>query len=226
MQHGDDLLQKYISLLKQVTLFQKIEEHELLLMLKCIGAKTIHYKKGQMLIMAGDKVSSVGIVLSGQAHVIREDMNGNQMIVTELQASDLFGETFACVEMNNSPVTVMAMTDCEVMWIDYHCVITTCSSSCSFHTRLIGNMLRLMALKNLKLNSRLEVLSKRSIRERLLAYLALQAERSGNRTFQIPFDRSKLADYLCTDRSALSRELGKMRDEGILEFEKHKFKLL
>ena len=176
--------------------------------------------------VAGDTVSSVGIVLSGQAHVVREDVDGNQMIITELKGCDLFGETFACIETKHCPVTVEAITDCNIMWIDYHRVITSCSSACSFHTRLIGNMLRIIAFKNLRLNRRLEILAKRSIRERLLAYLELQAENNGSRSFLIPFGRNKLADYLCTDRSAMSRELGKMRDEGILKFEKNKFTLL
>ena len=226
MQRGDDFLQKYIPLLKKVTLFENIKDADMLSMLKCLGARIHSYKKGEILLMAGDTVSSVGIVLSGQAHVVREDIDGNQMIVTELQECDLFGETFACIEAKHCPVTVEAITDCNIMWIDYHRVITSCSSACSFHTRLIGNMLRLIAFKNLRLNRRLEILAKRSIRERLLAYLELQAEGAGSSSFSIPFDRNKLADYLCTDRSAMSRELGKMRDEGILEFEKNKFTLL
>ena len=82
--------------------------------------------------MAGDTVSSVGIVLSGQAHVVREDVDGNQMIITELKGCDLFGETFACIETKHCPVTVEAITDCNIMWIDYHRVITSCSSACSF----------------------------------------------------------------------------------------------
>lgn len=178
-------------------------------------------------LMVGDAVSSVwNCIKLDQAHVVREDIDGNQMIITELQECDLFGETFACIKAKHCPVTVKAITDCNIMWIDYHRVITSCSSACSFHTRLIGNMLRLIAFKNLRLNRRLEILAKRSIRERLLAYLELQAESAGSRSFSIPFDRNKLADYLCTDRSAMSRELGKMRDEGILKFEKNRFTLL
>ena len=217
-------MQKYIPLLKKVTLFENIEDSDMLAMLKCLGARIHFYKKGEIPLMAGDTVSSVGIVLSGQ--VVREDIDGNQMIVTELRECDLFGETFACIETKYCPVTVEAITDCNIMWIDYHRVITSCPSACGFHTRLIGNMLRLIAFKNLRLNRRLEILAKRSIRERLLAYLELQAEDAGSRSFSIPFDRNKLADYLCTDRSAMSRELGKMRDEGILEFEKNRFTLL
>lgn len=207
-------------------LFQNFQDHEFIPILACLRATIACYNKGEMPLVAGDQVSAVGIILSGQMNVIREDINGNRMIVTELRESDLFGETFACVEMEHIPITVVAMTHCEVMWVDYHHIIADKPIACGFQSRLIGNMLRLIALKNIKLNHRLEILSKRSIRERLVAYLELQAEEIGKRVFQIPFDRNKLADYLCTDRSALSRELGRMRDEGLLEFEKNTFKLL
>ena len=226
LQQGGVFLQKYIPLLKKVTLFENIEDDEMLEMLKCLGARMHFYHKGEFPLMAGDTVSSVGIVLTGQAHVIREDIDGNQMIVTELQECDLFGETFACIETKHCPVTVETITDCNIIWIDYKRVITSCSSSCGYHTKLIGNMMRLIAMKNLRLSCRLEILSKRSIRERLMEYLELQAESMGTRSFSIPFDRNKLADYLCVDRSAMSRELGKMRDEEILKFEKNKFTLL
>ncbi len=219
-------MQKYFPLLKKVTLFENIQEHELPHMLRCLHARTAQYKKGQLPLVAGDAVPCVGIILCGQAHVMREDMDGNRMIITELHECDLFGETFACIEAQHSPVTVAAVTDMQVMWIDYRRVITACSSACGFHARLIGNMLRLLARKNLKLNNRLEILSKRSVRERLLAYLELQAEHTGKRTFTIPFDRNKLADYLCADRSAVWREMNRLKQENILAFEKNRFTLL
>ena len=219
-------MQKYIPLLKKVTLFENIEDSDMLVMLKCLGARIHFYKKGEIPLMAGDTVSSVGIVLSGQAHVVREDIDGNQMIVTELRECDLFGETFACIEAKHCPVTVEAITDCNIMWINYHRVITSCPSACGFHTRLIGNMLRLIAFKNLRLNRRLEILAKRSIRERLLAYLELQAESTGSRSFSIPFDRNKLADYLCIDRAAMSTEISKLQKDGFIKTNRKHFELI
>ena len=218
-------MQSYYPILKYVSLFEAITEQEFPAMLRCLAAKIMHYQKGSFPLLAGDTVTMVGILLHGQAHVIREDMNGNQVIITELQQCDLFAETFACMQVQRCPVTVQAMTDCEVMWIDYRRAITQCATACDYHTRLIANMLRLIAQKNLRLNHRLEVLSKRSIRERLLAYFEQQVERTGNRSFTIPFDRNRLADYLCADRSAMSRELGNMRDEGLLIFEINHFTL-
>lgn len=183
MQRGDDFLQKYIPLLKKVTLFENIEDSDMLAMLKCLGARIHFYKKGEIPLMAGDTVSSVGIVLSGQAHVVREDIDGNQMIVTELRECDLFGETFACIEAKHCPVTVEAITDCNIMWIDYHRVITSCPSACGFHTRLIGNMLRLIAFKNLRLNRRLEILAKRSIREQIIGIFRITSRKYWKQKF-------------------------------------------
>ena len=219
-------MQKYFTILKKVMLFQNIKQEDMPSLLRCLHANVQHYSKAAFLLVAGDAVTNVGIVLKGQAHVLREDINGNQLIVTELQTGDLFAETFACIQTEYCPVTVAAMTDCTVLWLDYRRVIMPCTNLCSHHAELVGNMLRQLAMKNLKLNSRLEVLSKRSIRERLLVYLEMQAEKMGSREFSIPFNRNELADYLCIDRSAMSRELSNLRREGVLHFEKNRFKLL
>ncbi|MFZ2538525.1 MAG: Crp/Fnr family transcriptional regulator [Oscillospiraceae bacterium] len=220
------MLKKHLDVLKSVSLFDRINGNELESILKCLHSEVKTYKKDRMVFMAGDKISSIGIVLSGQVQVIKEDIMGNRAILTELCSGEIFGETFVCAGILTIPVTVLAVGDCEIMFIDYKQIITTCSSACIFHTDLIENMLKLIASKSMFLNQKIDILSKRSTREKLLSYFLIQMEKSKSKHFTIPFSREELADFLCVDRSALSRELSKMRDEGLLKYNKNVFELL
>ena len=192
-------------------------------LLECLSAKTSHYKKGEIILLAGNRIDFVGLVLAGQIKIIKEAQDGNINILTELAAAELFGEVFACAGVPHSPVTVQAVEDCEILFIDYKRIITSCSSACPFHTKLIENMLKLIAQKNLLLNQKNEILAKRTIRGKLLSFFDHQ--RGVKKKFTIPYNREELANYLCVDRSAMSRELGKMRDEGLISFVRNKFEV-
>lgn len=217
---------QYDAVLKSVPLFDMIARSELEQLLHCLHAKCKYYKRDQVLLMTGDPISTIGIVLKGRIQVLREDAAGNALLLTELGAGELYAETFVCAELARSPVTVRAASDCTVMAINYRRIVTVCPAACMFHARLIGNMLGLLSRKNLTLNERIELLSKRSTREKVLVYLAHQQELRGASCFTIPFTRQELADFLCVERSALSRELCRMRDEGVLRFTKSEFELL
>jgi len=193
-------------------------------MIRCMEAKTRNYGKGEVILLSGDTVSHIGLIISGSVKVIKEDMDGNVSILTELAASELFGEVFVCAGIDHSPVTVQASEKCEVLFINYRKVITSCSSACGFHSRLIENMLKLIAQKNLLLNQKIEILSKRTTREKLLAFFDMQ--RGMAKQFTIPYNREELAHYLSVDRSAMSNELCKMRDEELLRFHKNNFEIL
>jgi len=205
-------------------LFDEIDPRDARAMLACIDAKTKAYKKDEILMMTGDPIGRIGLVVSGRVQVIREDVNGNSVILTELAASEIFGEAFACAGVQTSPVTVEASEDSEILWLDFRKVIRTCQKACSFHARLIENMLKLIAGKNLMLNQKLEIISKRSTREKLLAYF--DAKRGAAKQFSIPFNREELARYLCVDRSAMSHELSKMQEDGLIRFYKNSFTIL
>lgn len=217
---------KHYAILKKVPLFDMIAHDELEQLLHCLHAKCREYRKNQILILAGDPVSTVGIVLEGAVQVMREDASGDRLLIAELGPGELFAEAFVCAELSHSPVTVQAAADCTVLTINYRRIVTACPAACMFHARLIGNMLGLISRKNLLLNSRIEVLSQRSTREKVLTYLRRRADQTGAQKFMIPFTRQELADFLCVERSALSRELGKLRDEGVLRFDKNQFELL
>lgn len=216
----------YFDVLLRCALFENIAETDLAAMLSCLNGRVKNYKKGSVILLAGAAVSAVGIVLSGNVQVVKEDYLGNKNILTELSPSEIFAETFACAAIKQSPVTVLSVTACAVLWIETDKIITTCASACDFHAKLISNMLRLLANKNWMLSQKIELISMRTIREKLLCYFTMQMQKANSRSFAIPFSRQALADFLCTDRSALSRELCKMRDDGLLQFCGNQFKMI
>lgn len=211
------------KVLESNALFQDVKREDLESMLTCLNAAEKSYKKGNFILLKGDSVTNIGIVIKGMVHVLQEDRGGTQVIIANLEQGDIFAETFVCAKLSHIPVSVLSVTDTVILWINYTRILTTCSSTCVFHTKLIENMLKLVASKNLILNQKMEILSKRTIREKLLLYLQIQQGQEGNNPFTIPFSRSGLADYLCIDRSAMSRELCKMREEGLLTFQKNIF---
>lgn len=217
-------MKNHLPFLARVPLFHGIDENELSEMLHCLNAKTAGYQKGEIILLEGQPVSSVGVVLSGQVQIVKEDFSGNRNIMAELGPGSLFAESYACARSASLPVTVVGVAEGEVLWLDYARIVTTCPSACRFHTRLVENMLAILASKNILLSQKIEHVSKRTTREKLLVYLSDQAAH-GSGEFDIPFNRQELADYLCVDRSAMSNELAKMQREGILRFRRNHFRL-
>lgn len=218
-------MENYIDSLKQIPLFKGIGQKDLASMLQCLNAKEMSYKKQDIVLLEGQPVNSVGIVLSGTVQVIKEDYVGNRSIIMEIPQGNLFAEAFSCARTDKIPVTVVSVTDSEILWVDYKRITSTCSSACRFHTKLIENMLAILASKNILLNQKIEYLTKRTTREKVLSYLSDQAVRKGKDEFDIPFNRQELADFLCVDRSAMSSELSKLQQEGILQFHRNHFTL-
>ncbi len=219
------MIEQYTQILENNLLFQGIGTGELDSMLRCLDVRTARYPKDSAIFLAGSPPRWMGMVLKGAVQVVRDDIFGNRSMLAKLPPGDLFGEAFACAESEALPISVLAVTDCDVLLMDYRRVITTCSSSCVFHNRLIENMMQILAQKNLTLNQTIEVLSARSTREKVMAYLSIQAAGQGSSRFEIPLSRQELADYLSVERSALSRELGAMKREGIISFSKNSFQL-
>jgi CRP-like cAMP-binding protein len=218
-------MKNFLGILKSTALFDNISESELNSLLSCLAAKVQMFEKKQFIFSEGEQVQAVGIVLSGQVQVIKEDFYGNKNIVSVFEPGDLFAETFVCSDAKTLPVSVVSASDSEIMFVDFKNLITTCGNSCAFHHRLILNMLRIMANKNILLNQKMEFTSKRTTREKLLAYLSAEAKKAKSASFDIPMNRQELADFLSVDRSAMSAELSKLRDEGALDFNKNHFTL-
>ena len=218
-------MEKDLEMLKQCPLFDQIEKSDLKVLLGCLAAVRRSYEKNEFVFLAGDAVRSVGIVLAGGVHVLQEDYWGNSTILAHIPPGGLFGEAFSCAEINRLPVSVMAATKTEVLLLDYRRIITTCSSSCAFHLALIENMMKLLAQKNIMLTQKMEIITHRTTRARLLAFLSIQAMKAGKSRFTIPFNRRQLADYLSVERSAMSAELSHMQADGLIRTNKSEFEL-
>lgn len=219
-------MKKYFPVLRGCSLFDGIEDGHLAAMLGCLGAKVAGFDKKYTIFPEGKPVRHIGIMLSGSAQIVQVDYYGNRSILAGVETGELFGEAFACAETEESPVAVVANEPCEVMLIDCRHILHTCENSCSFHRKLIFNLMKTLAVRNIMFHQKLEITSKRTTREKLMAYLMLQAKKAGSSRFEIPFDRQELADFLEVDRSGLSNEIAKLCREGILESEKKQFTLL
>ena len=219
-------MKKYLQILKKCPLFYGIAEDNLLRMLTCLGARVTEFDKKYTIFAEGSPAKHIGIVLSGAAQIIQVDYYGNRSILSDVKPSEIFAEAFACAECNSLPISVIASEPCQVMLIECSHVLHTCQNNCGFHQALIFNLMKDLATKSLRFHERIEITSKRSTREKLLAYLVLQAKNAGSDSFEIPFDRQELADYLEVDRSGLSAEISKMRKEGILDSRRNHFTLL
>lgn len=219
-------MKEFFPVLAACPLFDGIHSADLSAMLDCLGAWVSTYRKNQVIFQEGDPANHVGIVLSGAVQIVRQDYYGNCSIVARLQPSELFGESFACAGVPALPVSVAAVEDSRVMLIDCRRITLSCTSACSFHSRIIFNLLKVVATKNLIFNQKIEIISRRTTREKLMAYLMLQAKQNGSNSFTIPYDRQSLADYLGVDRSAMAAEISKLRKDGVIDCRKSHFELL
>lgn len=219
-------MKKYWEILKKCPLFDRIEEDRLLTMLDCLGAKVVSFDKKYTIMAEGKPAKYIGIVLSGSAQIVQIDYYGNRSILSGIGPSEMFAEAFACAEIGAIPVSVIANEPCDVMLINCDHILHTCHNNCGFHQQLIFNLMKDLATKTILFHQKIEITSKRTTRDKLMAYLMFQAKKAGGNRFSIPFDRQELADYLEVDRSGLSAEISKLRREGVLESHKKEFKLL
>jgi CRP-like cAMP-binding protein len=214
----------WCDILKAASLFKGIDENKLDAILQCIGAEVKNVLKGEFVLLAGDKITHIGIVLSGELHILRECFDGKRSIIASLMPGDIYGETLCCAHIEESPVSVIAKTDSVIMVLDFPHILHFCSDACDFHGKLIENMLRILASKNLHLQNRMEILSIKSVRGKVLRYLESFVPKQGQ-NIVIPFNREELANFLCVERSALSHELARMKADNLIDYRKNHFHL-
>lgn len=219
-------MKEFFDTLLKCPLFDNIEYDNLGSMLSCLGAVIVSYEKNEIIISEGEAAKYIGIVLSGKVQLEKIDYNGNKSIITLIENPGIFGESFACAEAEKIPFNVIASEKTKIMLIDCKKITTTCCNACEFHSRMIFNLLKIVATKNIILNQKAEITSKRTTEEKLMTYLLLQAKKTGSNSFVIPYNRQELADFLGVDRSGLSAEIGKLSKKGILESKRNYFKLL
>lgn len=206
-------------------LFKNISTEDQKNMLYCFKTTTRTYTSGETICFFDDNDQGIGIIEKGNASVIHGLTNGSQTILEQLNPGDIFGQLFYFYG-NKENIWVEANSNCTVMYFDYEHIVKRCSKACNHHSQLVHNVLEMISTKTQSICEHLEVLSQRSIRERLMSYFEILSSQTGSNTFELPFNMTVLADYLSVDRSAMSRELGKMRDDGLLEIKKKKITLL
>ena len=219
-------MKNFEPVLQSCQLFTGIPGSGLKSMLDCLAARQKHFAKDSFIIMAGGKMDWIGIVLSGAIHILREDYWGKRKIIARIESGASFGEAFAYAEVKELPVSIIAAEESEVLFLDCRRILKQCSSVCTFHASLIKNLALLLAEKNIAFIQKLEHITQTTTREKLLSYLSGQAQLERKSSFDIPFSREELADYLSVERSAMSAELSKMRDDGLILYRKNHFELL
>ena len=212
--------------LEKSPLFDNISHEEYLRMLTCFQAVQKTFMPEELIYdFSAPRSNAVGIIERGTAQLIRIDEEGVATVMEELRAGGVFGRTLAFAGSGEDSLEVVCREKCDVLFIDYPHILKRCENACTHHSILVQNMLKLMADKAQALSERVDMLSRRSIRDKLLCYFRHLAGRAGGATFTLPFSLSTLADYIATDRSAMMRELKRLRDEEIVYSEGRKFTL-
>ena len=219
-------MKQYFEILRRCPLFDDIADKDLLPMLRCLDAKVESFDKKYTIFAEGSAARHIGIVLSGSVQISQVDFYGNRTILSEAGTADLFGEAFACAEIQSIPISVTGCGPCEILLLNCRRILHACSNACEFHQQLIFNLMKILAMKNISFHQKIEITSRRTTREKLMTYLTLEAKKKNSSAFTIPFNRQELADFLEVDRSGLSAEISKLRKKGILESQKNSFKLL
>lgn len=209
--------------LSNTQLFRGIEETDIESLLGCFETREVAFKKGEYVLKEGNPTEYIGIVLSGAVIIELSDVWGNNSVINRIDVGGTFAEAYACIPGEPMMVNARSAEDSTVLMISMRCVSRPCSRACTAHSRLIQNLLTLCAEKNLRLSTRMLHTMPKSIRRRLLSLFSEYVKKTGSFSFDIPYNRQQLADYLNVERSALCNELSKMQKEGIICYEKNRF---
>jgi len=214
------MAERHGKILRKSKLFKDLSDDALVSALRFFRAEEAAYKKGEFLHRLGEPVEKFGIVLSGTIHVCTDDLDGTQTIMADITSGGIFAESLCFLRAAEAPVYIYAEEDVEMLWLRDDSVRNGVGGE--FANRFIS----VIAEKALSMNGRIQILSKKTLRLKLITFFTDFSRRAGGTTFSLPFDRNGMATYLGTDRSALSRELSKMKEEGLIDYYKNTFKLL
>ena len=185
----------------------------------CFGVREERFRAGETVYDFAEGRKYLGLIARGSAVIQRIDRQGSRTILEHLESGGVFGEMLMFENVAGDSITVVAEEPCRVWLMAADQGTKRCENACAHHTQVVENMFQLVAEKATSLYERVEVLSRRSIRDKLLCYFSLLAAKSRGGEFSLPFSLSALADYISTDRSAMMRELKKMRDEKLVDIQ-------
>ena len=206
-------------------MFEGISARDCASLMHCLGCTEKTYKKDQIISTSAAPSNEVGIVISGYVHTIDEDIWGRSTFLQYTGPDGIFGEMQASGFTEEKIVTFKAAEPTTVLFLPVERILHPCKNSCPFHHKLSRNLFNLISRKNVALMEKIGILSKSTLREKILAYLSMEAQKNGSMTITLPLNRMEMADYLCTNRSALSRELANMKKDGILDYDQRVFYL-
>ena len=212
------MISQYTQILENSGLFQNISTHNVSAMITCLQPRIAHTSKNDFIVMAGDDFHELGILLKGEARVIKESAAGNRNIMRTLFPGDMFGETVVFSQVNGWPATVQATKNCTVFFLSKKRIIGECESVCPWHKQLVMNMLQITSERVLTLNKKVDYLSIKSMRGKISTFILEQHRKTGSNTLDLPLNRNELADYLNVSRPSMSREMGRLRDEGVIDY--------
>lgn len=197
------------------TLFNNITEEEFKKIYKCFNIKKVFFKKEQTILSNIKNAGTVGIVVSGEAQLVRYNYNGSRSLLQEYPEGDIFGDIFSNVA--SGEISIQAKEDSEILFLDYEHIINRCKKNCPYHNTIIQNMVEILSKRIYDQNERIEVLTKRSTRDKLLEYFNNLAKKNSSKTIYLPFSYTDLADYLSIDRSSMMREIKYLKEDGLIE---------
>lgn len=215
----------YLNTVKSCELFAGIPDSELPHLLKCLSAERKLFAKGETVCFAGSQINSAGIVLSGKIHLESNDFLGNTSIVSEFTEGRCYGENYAFALNTRMPFNIVAKENSEILVFNIKKFTEPCIKDCSYHKILMANLVTSIATKSCELSNKISHLSKRTTREKLISYLSEQSQLQKSTLFTLKFNRQELADYLSVERSAMTKELTRMKNDGLIDFDGRVFKL-
>ena len=216
----------YRQALQKSFLFQDMTDKEYTSLIKCLSPQTKHFPRNDIMLLTGDSVQRIGIILAGTACAYLENMDGSQTLISNLTPMSVFGEVLMSTRTHKSPITIHATSDVMVAFIEYQQIHYMCTAACAAHRIFLQNMLKTIGDKYFYLFDRISILREKKLRARIMAYLYILSDRGKNAVVTIPFTKTILADYLLVHRSALSKELRKMENDGIICVKGREIKIL
>lgn len=217
----------HITDISTLPLFDEISPSDCTLLFDCLGCRIREYTKDCRIRLEGDLAGNVGTVIDGSVNMYKENIWGNRTLLSYMKAGDVFGEAFSFSDVSpeREGITFVTASPTLILFLPANRILHPCTNSCPFHHQLSKNMFAMISAKNRRLMERIEVSSQGSVREKILAYLSMEAQRQGKASFRLPLRRTQMAEYLCINRSAMSRELTALKNEGVIDFNKDYFTL-